>query len=196
MIAVVVCTRDRPALLAESLAALGADLGPDDERVVVDSASVDRAAIASVARAAGFRVVRVERPGLSRARNAGLAATSAPVIAFTDDDCRVTPGWAAGVAAAFAADESLGFLTGGVDADRDTRLPIAVGGHDAAHDLDAVADPTACGHGANMAFRRSALDEVGGFDEDLGAGGPLRSAEDVDIFWRLGRAGWLSLIHI
>ncbi|MCU1485218.1 MAG: glycosyltransferase family 2 protein [Actinomycetia bacterium] len=189
MIAVVVCTRDRPALLAESLAALAGDLGAHDERVVVDSASVDREAIAAVARAAGFRVVRVERPGLSRARNAGLAATTATVVAFTDDDCRVAPGWAAGVAEAFA-DESLGFLTGAVDADREARLPIAVGAHAAAHELDAVADPTVCGHGANMAFRRAALESVGGFDEDLGAGGPLRSAEDVDIFWRLGRAGW------
>lgn len=189
MIAVVVCTRDRPALLAESLAALAADLAPDDERVVVDSASVDTDAIAAVAAEHGFTVVRAPLPGLSRARNVGLAATCAPVVAFTDDDCRVAPGWAAGVGAAFE-DPALGFLTGAVDADREARLPIAVGGHDAVHDLDAVADPTACGHGANMAFRRVALDGIGGFDEDLGAGGPLRSAEDVDIFWRLARAGW------
>jgi glycosyltransferase involved in cell wall biosynthesis len=189
VIAVVVCTRDRPELLRESLAALAADLSPDDERVVVDSASHDADAIRAVAEAAGFRVVRAARPGLSRARNTGVAATSAPVVAFTDDDCRVAPGWARGVAAAFE-DPALGFLTGGVDADRDTRLPIAVGGHDAAHELDAIADPTACGHGANMAFRRAALASIGGFDEDLGAGGPLRSAEDVDIFWRLARGGW------
>jgi glycosyltransferase involved in cell wall biosynthesis len=191
VIAVVVCTRDRPDMLAGSLAALAADLGPDDERVVVDSGSVDASAIAAVARAAGFRVVRVERPGLARARNAGVAATAADVIAFTDDDCRVAPGWAAAVDAAFG-DPSLGFLTGAVDADREARLPIAVGAHAEAHDLDAVADPTACGHGANMAFRRAALEAIGGFDEDLGAGGPLRSAEDVDSFWRLGRAGWLG----
>lgn len=189
MIAVVVCTRDRPALLEASLASLAADLRPGDERVVVDSASVDGPAVAAVAEAAGFRVVRVDRPGLSRARNAGLAATSADVVAFTDDDCRVSPGWAAGLEAAFT-DPGLGFLTGAVAADRETRLPIAVGEHAEAHEVDALADPTACGHGANMAFRRAALDEVGGFDEDLGAGGPLRSAEDVDIFWRLARAGW------
>ena len=37
------------------------------------------------------------------------------------------------------------------------------------------------GHGANMAFRRTVLDELGGFDEALGAGGELYSCEDIDI---------------
>lgn len=190
MIAAVVCTRDRPELLRESLAALAGALRPGDERIVVDSASLDAAAVAGVAADAGFRVVRVGRPGLSRARNAGVAAASADVVAFTDDDCRVAPGWAAGIDAVFSGDGDLGFLTGAVDADRQARLPVAVGAGGSAGDLDAMADPTACGHGANMAFRRAALHDVGGFDEVLGAGGPLRSAEDVDMFWRLSRAGW------
>jgi hypothetical protein len=46
------------------------------------------------------------------------------------------------------------------------------------------------GAGANMAFRRDALTEIGGFDELLGAGASLRSAEDHDAIWRILRAGW------
>jgi GT2 family glycosyltransferase len=43
-----------------------------------------------------------------------------------------------------------------------------------------------------MAFRRSALAAVGGFDEKMGPGTRLRAGEDVDVFWRLLRAGWLG----
>ena len=51
-------------------------------------------------------------------------------------------------------------------------------------------DLSAIGHGANMAFRRTTLEAVGGFDEAMGAGAPIPGAEDKDIFWRVVRAGW------
>jgi hypothetical protein len=58
--------------------------------------------------------------------------------------------------------------------------------------IDLGCDLASIGHGANMAFRRRALQEIGGFDEVLGAGGPLRAGEDKDAVWRLlcsGRKG-------
>lgn len=189
-IAAVVCTRDRPEQLEACLAALAPRLREVDDRVVVDSASIDAAAVAAVAAAAGFRLVRAERPGLSVARNAGLAVVDLPIVAFTDDDCRAGDEWAARIAAAFA-DPAVGFVTGWVGSDRAARLPIAVSGSDAvARRFRTGDDPTRCGHGANMAFRRAALAEVGDFDESLGAGSRLRAAEDVDAFWRLLDAGW------
>ena len=71
-VSVVVCSRDRPQHLAACLEALLTAIRPQDEVIVVDSASRD----ARTRRAAfdhGVRVVRCERPGLSHARNAGLA---------------------------------------------------------------------------------------------------------------------------
>ena len=192
-LAAIICSRDRPEQLADALAALGRVLGPDDDRVVVDSASKDAAAVAAVVAANGFRLVRCERPGLSRARNAGMAATTAPIVAFTDDDCRVDDGWADALAAAFASDEQIGFVTGSVSADRETRLPLAVGGGQPARRFTSGDDPLRCGHGATMAFRRVAVDAAGGFDEALGAGGPLHAAEDSDMFWRLLSSGWDGL---
>jgi GT2 family glycosyltransferase len=192
-IAAVVCSRDRPQLLAGCLAALAPQLRAGDDRVVVDSASVDAAAVRAVAEAAGFRLVRVDRPGLSVARNAGIAAVDAaatPVVAFTDDDCVAGDRWAARIAAPFA-DPAVGFVTGSVASDRDARLPIAVTAPGAtARRFGPGHDPTRCGHGANMAFRVEALDAVGRFDESLGAGSRLRAAEDADAFWRLLDAGW------
>src|SRR5205823_3162308 len=71
---------------------------PAGEVVVVDDASTD--ATAATARDAGARVVRLERAGgPAAARNAGVAATSAPLLAFTDADCEPAPGWLAALAA-------------------------------------------------------------------------------------------------
>jgi GT2 family glycosyltransferase len=46
------------------------------------------------------------------------------------------------------------------------------------------------GHGACVAFRRTAFESVGGFDEVLGAGAPLHGSEEKDVFWRLLHDGW------
>jgi glycosyltransferase involved in cell wall biosynthesis len=190
-VAVVIATRDRPALLEGALDALARHTRPEDEVVVVDSASVDRA-VGRLVEDAGVRLVRVDVPGTSRARNAGVAATSAPVLAFLDDDCLAQPGWTAAIEANFAAEPRLGFLTGRVDGDRDARLPLSVvtGGHRRA--FVQPCDPVAFGAGANMAFRRVAFEAVGGFDEHLGPGARLRAGEDPDLLWRIVRAGWLG----
>ena len=189
-LSVLVCTRDRPALLAGCLEALSGAIGAADEVVVVDSASADAAAVSAVARRHGARYVRVDRPGLSRARNAGTAAARAPIVAFTDDDCRPGPGWGDAIAGAF--DPDVDFVTGPVTAEGGGRLPVSVVTDTAPRRFGAGTDPGTCGAGANMAFRVEALRAVDGFDEFLGAGGPLRAGEDLDAFARLlagGRQG-------
>jgi GT2 family glycosyltransferase len=175
-------------MLADAVASLRGAVRPGDEVLVVDSASRLPSAC-QPAVAAGVRVVRAERPGLSRARNIGLAATSAPLVAFTDDDCRPTPGWAEALAEAFV-NPATGFVTGRVMADRPASLVVSVVEATETRRFAAGTDPFVCGTGANMAFRRVALDAVGPFDETLGAGARLRAAEDIDMFWRLLRGGW------
>jgi glycosyltransferase involved in cell wall biosynthesis len=182
---VILCTRNRAQLLGPAIAAVQAALREGDELVVVDSAS-DTDETAEVARAAGVTVLRADRPGLSVARNLGLTAASRPLIAFTDDDCRPAPDWLTRLAGPFA-DAGTGVATGAVRADEgELRF------HDEPEPrrFTFPTDPIEMGAGANMAFRREALDAVGGFDERIGAGTRLRSAEDHDAFWRVLRAGW------
>jgi glycosyltransferase involved in cell wall biosynthesis len=186
-VSVVVCTRDRPRLLGDALAALQPALAYS-EVVVVDSASRSDET-ARVATEAGFRVVRLTQPGLSRARNAGIAATAGEFVAFTDDDCLPGPTWVEQIATAFA-DPLTGVVMGRLVPEHEGGAVPADDPGDEPFTFRDGFDVDKLGAGANMAFRRRALLDVGGFDEMLGAGSALRSAEDHDAIWRILRGGW------
>lgn len=187
-VAVVVCTRDRPELLRDLLPALVGARDAGADVVVVDSAS-EGPQTQELVHAAGLRLVRCDLPGASRARNAGAAATSGRIIAFTDDDCRPQDGWLAALETAFT-DDVVGFATG--------RVVPGAGPGRAMSPMERAEparwrvgdDVDDMGHGACVAFRRTAFDAVHGFDEVLGAGAPLHGSEEKDLFWRLLHAGW------
>jgi GT2 family glycosyltransferase len=187
---VVLCSRDRPALLRDALVQLRDVLPADVEVIVVDSASTT-SQTQEAAREFGFRTIRVELPGVSRAKNAGIAATRSDIVLLTDDDCRPQPGWAEAMRAPFD-DPEIGFVFGNVVATGGSgHQSVSMDRHDATvfRSSERVRD---IGHGANFAIRRTALDRVGPFDEQLGPGADIGVAEDVDMYWRLLRAGWVG----
>jgi GT2 family glycosyltransferase len=208
-ISVVVCTRDRPDQLEDCLRLLGEQEYPRFEVVVVDNASrSDRVTELVNARPAGsaiFRCVAEPRPGLSWARNAGIAAASGGIIAFLDDDEEPDRHWLAGLASGFARAPDIGCVSGMVlPARLDTpaqELFEEFGGHGkgrgfapatfSRHGPQSPLYPLPpFGVGANMAFRREALGRIGGFDVALGAGTPTHSAEDTLALTMLLLAGY------
>src|SRR5689334_18992740 len=96
-ISLILCTRNRASSLRPCLDALAAlDFDPRSwEMIFVNDASTDHTdeMLRAFADEVPFRtvVVRNQQPGLSRARNTGVEAARAPLIAFTDDDCYVAP---------------------------------------------------------------------------------------------------------
>ena len=94
---VAVCTRERPAELARCLASLSALSPPPREIVVVDNAPTSDATRRVTKDVPGVRYVREPRAGLAVARNTAVGATTADILAFTDDDVTVGPDWIAGV---------------------------------------------------------------------------------------------------
>lgn len=183
-VSVIVCSRNRPEMLLESLDAIRPTMRADDELIVVDSASEP-----AVTPHDGAIVVRSEIKGLSIARNVGVAHATKPVVVFTDDDCRPQSGWLDVIDAAFDAPD-VGFVIGQVRADvENAYLPF-----DAIprppKTFEGVTDPIDLGHGACMAFNRDAYLGCGGADDRMGAGSRLLSAEDHDLFVRLLLGGW------
>jgi GT2 family glycosyltransferase len=182
-VTVVLATRDRPELLAAALDALAGAIRPRDRVLVVDSAS-SHDGTRQVCQDRGVELLRLEQPGTSRARNAGAAASTTELIAFTDDDCLPQPGWLAALAAAFD-DPAVGLVTGRVLPDRPVGAPVSI---EASTDARRFDQPV--GHGANCGVRRAALEAVGGFDERLGPGTPGLAGEDADLMRRVLAAGW------
>lgn len=207
-VAVVVCTRDRGQALARCLRGLVLLQPMPDEIIVVDNAPHDEAARLCVEQFPHVRYVREPRAGLSRARNAGVRASSADIIAFTDDDVEVNRNWIAVLLGAMR-DPSVAAVTGLVlPASLDTEarwiFERTLGGFGQGYRsirYDAKFFAQTCwfgvpvwriGAGANMALRRSALTAVGGFDERLGAGASGCS-EDSEMWYRLLAAGYVCL---
>src|SRR6478609_4994583 len=101
-LSIVVATRSRADRLRALLAALGDGL---DVVAVADGATPE---VLAVLRDAPVRVVELSPGrGPAAARNAGWRAATGSVVAFTDDDCVPSPGWAAALAGAAGADEDV-----------------------------------------------------------------------------------------
>lgn len=190
-VTIVVPTRDRPTQLASCLESVLRALRTGDELVVVDSASRDPKAVAAVADAAGARLVRCERPGVNRARNAGWRAGSHAAVIFTDDDVVVAEGWRDALAAALRTEDRVAFVAGRILPPGDERpsRDVAIKRDEQAQHYDATSVGN-LGHGASLAVRRAVLEDLGGWDESLGTGGRFGSSPEHDLFDRCFAAGY------
>jgi GT2 family glycosyltransferase len=194
-VAVAICTRDRPEALRRCLEALRRGRVQPAEIVVADqSDGPETRALVAEAGASGLatRYVRARPGGLGAAQNDVIAATSAEVVAITDDDCVPDVGWVAEIVRIFGADPELALLGGAV-------LPLGPESADTyavssridsrPHSFVGPSLPWHVGSGNNFAVRREWFDRIGGVDERLGPGAPLRGGLDMDLFYRLLRAG-------
>lgn len=188
-ISIIVCTRNRSARLANTLASLARlDIaGASVEAVVVDNGSTDdtRATIESFAATAPFEVRyrHQGRAGLSYARNDGLAHASGTIIMFTDDDCIVSADWVR-VALELCRQDDRKIIGGRVELFDQNQPSNIVRTSMADEALTHPGQLFGFLHGANMVFGRSVVDAVGNFDVRFGAGTKLRSAEDTDFIYR------------
>jgi GT2 family glycosyltransferase len=170
------------------------------EILVVDNASRSDSTQQLVETMPNIRYVREPRPGLSTARNTGIRHSTGDVIAFTDEDVMVQSNWLAGLRRGFQ-DPNVQAVTGLI-------LPLSLeteaqfvfqrgqgrygwGYRPLIYDARFFEQMKRrgvpvwhIGAGANMAFRRSAFEQIGGFDERLGAGASGCS-EDSEMWYRI-----------
>ena len=187
-ISVIIPTRDRHEMLANCISRILPQLGPDDELVIVDSAS--KVAIPFDLAGDAGRVIRSDIPGSSLARNIGWKSAKHQIVAFVDDDVWVKPHWADAVRAAFV-DPDVSMITARVSIPegQDPERPVAIKDELVAHNIDSSM-PSSFESTACCAFRRNVLEATGGFDERLGPGTWFSSAEDLEVFDRVRRAGF------
>ena len=180
---VIVCTFNGSQTLSECLEGLLRLEYANFEVIVVNDGSVD--ATAKIADSYGFRVITTENRGLASARNTGLAAATGEIVAYIDDDAYPDPHWLRYLAATFTSTKHVG--VGGPNIAPPDDGPIAeCVAHSPGNPVHILLSDTEAEHipGCNMAFRKSALDAIGGFDTRFRIAG-----DDVDACWRLQERG-------
>lgn len=153
------------------------------EVVVVDNGSNDGTGEVLRQFGGAIRVLTERTRGAAAARNRGIREARAPIVAFTDADCTVERGWLPAIVRPLA-DPAVGIAGGRilsrVNANRIERFGERI--HDHASAIEREELPYVIS--MNWASRREVLIETGLFDEDL-----LRG-QDVDLAWRIHRAGY------
>ena len=207
-VAAVIVSYNVADLLVRCVASLRAD--GVDRIVVVDNASADRSVSAIRAADPGVEVVALPKNlGYGAGVNCGVARTREPFVLVMNPDVEVEPGSTKVLLDALVADPGLGIVGPGIETPEGVLYPSArtfpalgdAAGHAFLHfvwpsnpfsrryrmldwdhgdarDVDWVA-------GTHLLARRAAWDRVGGFDEAF-----FMYMEDVDLCWRLHRAGW------
>lgn len=179
LLAVIIPVHDGQATIRRAVESVLAQSGVDLEVVVVDDGSSDdSAAAAADAGDDRVRVLRQRQGGTAVARNAGVAVSEAPIIAFLDADDEALPGWAEALTGAMAepgiALASVGLRRRQPDGSESVLAPRPLG-------------PAYCGITAQFlagafAVRRSLFDEVGGYRVDL------RFGENFELGLRLAKS--------
>lgn len=198
-ISLVICTRNRANHLSETLRSLTKmQVGSNWELIIVNNGSTDNTAeILNKYQSEishPFEIVNESTPGVGRARNAGWRIARGRFIAFIDDDCYPAQDYLPSMLKCFESEE-IGFVGGRVLLHDPTDFPITI------QTLERTVElfpggfvPAGLIHGANFAFRRSALEQVCGFDERMGKGTPF-ACEDVEILPRILVKGYKGVYN-
>ena len=179
LISVVLCSYNGSRTIRETLEGLTRLDYPRYEVIVVDDGSTD--ATPDIAAEYDVRLIRGPNRGLGHARNVGLRAAHGDIVAYIDDDAWPDSHWLTYLAAAFARTSHAAIGGPNIPPPDDGEIAACVanapGGpiHVLVSDTEAEHIP-----GCNMAFRRTALEAIGGFDEQF-----RRAGDDVDVCWRL-----------
>jgi len=183
-VSVVICAYNAAITIKDNLASLTRLNYPNYEVIVVNDGSND--ATQEIAARYPVKLISVPNGGLSAARNLGWRAATGEIVAYSDADTRVDPDWLSYLVQPFLTTDAVGVGGPNVVPEDDGWVAQCVA-RSPGGPTHVLFDDTVAEHipGCNMAFRRRALAEIGGFDPTY-----TKAGDDVDICWRLQERGW------
>jgi GT2 family glycosyltransferase len=183
-VSVIVCSYNGARTIRECLEGLRRLQYPHYEVIVVNDGSTDATPV--IAREYDVHLINTEQQGLSTARNVGLRAAKGDIVAYIDDDAYPDEHWLDYLAAAFLRTNHVGIGGPNIPPAHDGFMADCVA-HSPGGPVHVLLTDELAEHipGCNMAFNKSALQAIGGFDPQFRSAG-----DDVDICWRLQARGW------
>ncbi len=188
-VSVLVCTYNRPSLLARSLSALieRTEEKPDQVVVVNGGEAESDEIVATLGEkfqsTVSIELVKIKNKNLAASRNVGLPRCWGDIIAMTDDDAEVFPDWIAQMKRIHAEQPGAGAVGGPViGAATDSLLGriadrVTFRSYPSARTVRTLP-------GVNISYKRQVVEQLGNQDENLFRG------EDVDYNWRACKLGW------
>jgi glycosyltransferase involved in cell wall biosynthesis len=187
-VSIIVLTRNRAESLLRTLKALFILDYPSYEIVVVDNGSTDETCQIARQFAAKYMFCPPQC-GMSLCRQKGVDAAEGTIIAMCDDDCVPESSWLTKLVQDLISEDNLGLVGGHVinigfpeHRKYKGRSKLGINGT-----LSLAADPKDADFfgSANMAFKREAAAQIGGYDPFLKSGN-----EEADLIWSLRDSGW------
>ena len=190
----ILCTRNRFKLLADTLASILEANEVPDELIIIDQSDEKHFSLNQLANDKGCEVRYLWSPiiGSSHARNAGILAAKHDILAFVDDDMWVAPNWYSALIQALVEGGPRSIVTGRVETappEKPSGFVISVHGWDDHQIYQGRINKDVLATGL-MAAYRSAFEALGGLDERLGPGTRFPGAEDNDFGFRCLEAGY------
>jgi glycosyltransferase involved in cell wall biosynthesis len=203
-ISAIICTHNRDTYLGAAIDSLLAqNFVANFEVVIVDNGSSDSTREVVEQRATDPRVKYIFEPtiGLSVARNTGARVASAEILAYLDDDAVASPGWLQVLYSAYVNNTQLVIAGGkvtllwppGIQPPKwlSPGLASNLGAYDLGEATVYIEQPGLTPRGLNYSIRRSFLQEIGGFDPQLGrVGKNLLSNEELQMTEFALQRGW------
>jgi glycosyltransferase involved in cell wall biosynthesis len=202
-IAAIICTHNRENYLGAAIDSLLAQECDDFEVLVVDNGSTDRTKEVVESRLSHPRLKYVYEPvvGLSVARNTGARETSAPILAYLDDDAEASSQWLRVLIEAYHSHEKLAIAggkvtliwSGGIAPPKwiSPDMAAGLGAYDLGDRVVYIDKPGLTPRGLNYSLRRTFLEQMGGFDANLGRiGKKLLSNEELYMTELALQHGW------
>jgi glycosyltransferase involved in cell wall biosynthesis len=194
-LSLLICTRNRAKQLDQTLqrvAKIRTEL--NWELVIVDNASTDTTVAVVEEFAATYQrsvqTIVQEGRGVASAKNAGWRAARSEIVCCIDDDCYPEENFLDAMFQSFNEDREVGFVGGRIllHDPTDRRITIQESLKPLSFSAGSFIRPGVI-QGANIAYRRAALEGVGGFDPWFGAGA-FYSGDETELMARLSAAGW------
>lgn len=202
-VSAIICTHNREEYLGSAIDSLLEQDFYSYEVIVVDNACNDRTREIVAERLSNPRLNYVYEPvlGLSVARNTGAKEALAPILAYIDDDAVASPSWLKVIYNAFSNNEKLAIAGGKVTLLLPNNMALPnwlspeqlanLGAYDLGETIVTIKNPNLSPRGLNYSLRRTFLEEIGGFNINLGRiGQKLLSNEELHMTAMALQAGW------